>query len=432
MESKEAKQLVILGNGFDLNLGLKTKFEDYFDSILEGFGPLIRRIKFYNTMVKRRNKFIPVRSLKEFDNTFEEIYDELHGEKQFLLLKFIIDSMHERVSNRIIDYRKKYIDTNDIKYERDLHLLNGIEINLIDKKEEIENSITESDKEDQKLTFWDIYFLYLKNKKILTIDPNWSDVEKQILNFFKEKDETSKNIYYEMIRDDMWDNGDAELKTVVKTLERHYNFSLKNIDNYLYNELIHFSKGFLDYLNDVYKEQYSSFIKQQCRWDFIDEKIADYKSYELLNFNYTDAKGNKCVKQIHIHGDKDKVDEIPIIGINAEDLTVNKEHAFKLTKQYQLISNENNKIEKLDLENIDKIIFYGHSLALADYQYFRNIFDRINLVESSVQLIFKYSKGYENYDSIFKLLDRYSQDINIDVTTTLTLENRLKVEEIPD
>lgn len=32
MASEEASQLVILGNGFDLKLGLATKFEDYLNS----------------------------------------------------------------------------------------------------------------------------------------------------------------------------------------------------------------------------------------------------------------------------------------------------------------------------------------------------------------------------------------------------------------
>lgn len=35
MENEEAKQLVILGNGFDLHFKQKTKFEDYIYSLLK-------------------------------------------------------------------------------------------------------------------------------------------------------------------------------------------------------------------------------------------------------------------------------------------------------------------------------------------------------------------------------------------------------------
>lgn len=42
----------------------------------------------------------------------------------------------------------------------------------------------------------------------------------------------------------------------------------------------------------------------------------------------------------------------------------------------------------------------------------------------------KYNKGHENYDSVFELLDHYSKDVGVDIVTTLTLENRLKMKNI--
>lgn len=244
---------------------------------------------------------------------------------------------------------------------------------------------------------------------------------------------------YEKVKEKKWhEKGDL----LQQLMGEYYKFIDTNVDNFFYRELILFSQNFVTYLDKIYGQSYDGSTKNYCQkrrndlMENITNSINDFghishDKYELLNFNYTHAGTNDCVNEINIHGSLNGKEK-PIIGINVAGLTSNKKHAFKLTKQYQLISNEDNRIEKLDLENIDKIVFYGHSLALADYQYFRNIFDRINLVESSVQLIFKYSKGYENYDSIFKLLDRYSQDIDIDITTTLTLENRLKVEEITD
>ena len=93
----------------------------------------------------------------------------------------------------------------------------------------------------------------------------------------------------------------------------------------------------------------------------------------------------------------------------------------------------------MDLTNISTLVFYGHSLALADYQYFKNIFDRVDLLKSSVRLIFKYSIfdperkeeiQKDNYDSVYNLLKHYSDDTGVDVITTLILENRLKLQEI--
>lgn len=65
---------------------------------------------------------------------------------------------------------------------------------------------------------------------------------------------------------------------------------------------------------------------------------------------------------------------------------------------------------------LKRLFFYGHFLALADYQYFKGIFDRVHLLDSNVELIFKYSIYDEekkenilkdNYNQVFNLLKRY-------------------------
>lgn len=442
MESKEAKQLVILGNGFDLKLGLETKFEDYLNSFSidedkNKLDVLFNNLKECSKARVQRNPY-NILINDNLNNIREKITEinkyvksiEKEDYKKKSLLEFYINAECNQIKLDTIPTLKRNNYYSQV-YNQRAKLLEQ----MIDKYYVNRNI---------QITFWDLYFLYLRDLKGPTVIFNWCDVESQILNFYTDKpNQKAKYEEFDSIIFDIshnknvkWNQYECNKKfwLIIYTLYSNYNLSSDDIDEYLYQELIRFSQNFVDYLKDQYSQCYygRDDYKLNDRWDFIDEKIADAKKYELLNFNYTNAEGYGCVKQIHIHGNEDKNTETPIIGVNVEDLKSNKEHAFKLTKQYQLISNENNKVGKLDLENIDRIIFYGHSLALADYQYFRNIFDRINLVESSVQLILKYSKGYENYDSIFKLLDRYSQDIDIDITTTLTLENRLKVEEIPD
>ena len=303
-----------------------------------------------------------------------------------------------------------------------------------------------SENYQKNLSFWDLYFLFLRNENKMTKDSNWCDVEKQILNFYCHIMTHSARIDEDTVYDIMCDfleGKDIEPKfrnfcLIISTLNRENAVSNIGIDNYLYNELIKFSKNFIAYLSDNYDSQ--SEDMHGCNMQlFLDERVADGNKYELLDFNYTNFKMNNCINLIHIHGDKDLEDNLPIIGINADDLDSNERHAFKLTKQYQLISNENYKLEELDLTNINKIIFYGHSLALADYQYFKNIFDRVDLLKSSVKLIFKYSIfdperkeeiQKDNYDSVYNLLKHYSDDTGVDVITTLILENRLKLQEI--
>lgn len=443
MASEEASQLVILGNGFDLKLGLATKFEDYLNSFsiddnIKKLNILFNDLKEYSKAEIQQDPYNMSindnldnisEKISEIDKYIESIEKDNYQKKS--LLEFYINTECNQIKLDLIPTLKRNNYYSRV-YNQRAELLEQ----MIDKYYVNRNI---------QITFWDLYFLYLRDLKEPTVIFNWNDVELQILNFYTKKlyrrygENVTNYEGFNLIVQSFKNNPvkwsyyeDEKLWLIIYTLHKSYNFTSNEIDRYLYQELIRFSQNFVDYLKSQYSQYYygRNDYKLNSRWNFIDEKIAGSEKYELLNFNYTNAEGYGCIKQIHIHGNKDKHNEIPVIGINAEDLTSNKEHAFKLTKQYQLISSENNKVEKLDLENIKRIVFYGHSLALADYQYFRNIFDRIRLAESSVQLVFKHSKGHEDYDSIFKLLDHYSKDVGVDIATTLTLENRLKTEKI--
>lgn len=45
-------------------------------------------------------------------------------------------------------------------------------------------------------------------------------------------------------------------------------------------------------------------------------------------------------------------------------------------------------------------------------------------------MILKEAIQKDNYDNVYYLLKHYSEDTEVDVTTTLILENRLKLQEI--
>ena len=56
--------------------------------------------------------------------------------------------------------------------------------------------------------------------------------------------------------------------------------------------------------------------------------------------------------------------------------------------------------------------FYGHSLSEADYSYFQSIFDYYDLYKNNkVSLTFYYSKGYENYDAVYRLISVYGKSL---------------------
>ena len=95
-------------------------------------------------------------------------------------------------------------------------------------------------------------------------------------------------------------------------------------------------------------------------------------------------------------------------------------------------NNPNNILPKNDGTPIE-IKFYGHSLSEADYSYFQSIFDYYHIYDNSnVSLLFYYSEGYEQIDSIYKLINDYgktmiNQDQGKNLIHKLLLENRLKI-----
>lgn len=89
--------------------------------------------------------------------------------------------------------------------------------------------------------------------------------------------------------------------------------------------------------------------------------------------------------------------------------------------------NENNPVA---------IKFYGHSLGEADYSYFQSIFDYYDLYKNNkVSLTFYYSKGFENYDAVYRLINVYGKSLankeqGKNLIHKLLLENRLHIQEV--
>lgn len=95
-------------------------------------------------------------------------------------------------------------------------------------------------------------------------------------------------------------------------------------------------------------------------------------------------------------------------------------------------------------DDINEIIFYGHSLGESDYSYFQSIFDHYNLYNSDLSLKFGFSfhGGHSLDDSIEKQSNRVSKLINKygetldnkdhakNLLHKLLIENRLSIFEI--
>lgn len=189
------------------------------------------------------------------------------------------------------------------------------------------------------------------------------------------------------------------------------------------------------------------------------------KNVQILNFNYTrlGIKNNEPLFMKNIHGiyfdvqksqNKEEQDneneeindvaeyESPIIfGIDYTD-NINPERPFyKFTKTFRVsvleVENNENK-NNLYLNQVKEIIIYGHSLNNQDYSYFHAIFNVLNLNTGDVKIIFCYSdydkkdRSVENLIALQKLIDKYEKDFNIPrgLYQRLMMENRIEVRKI--
>ena len=152
---------------------------------------------------------------------------------------------------------------------------------------------------------------------------------------------------------------------------------------------------------------------------------------------YSNVHGKLCNKQCS----EDCVSSSVIFGIDDKLIQLQKTNELRLfSKTYRKMSDTSTPISilpKNDGQPIE-IKFYGHSLSEADYSYFQSIFDFYNLYDNyNVSLLFYYSKGYEQNDEIYRLINSYgktleNKDRGKNLIHKLLLENRLKIVEVPE
>nr|WP_273399357.1 AbiH family protein [Bifidobacterium indicum] len=194
---------------------------------------------------------------------------------------------------------------------------------------------------------------------------------------------------------------------------------------------------------------------------FIEPKVHRLNTHHLesvgiLDFNYTDPAplyGNDTPPILNVHGlAKDKN---IIFGIDGKNLNPNQLHyasTVKFTKTYRLMALSNKPHHSLvrpyiagSPDGATKVIkFFGHSLSDADYSYFQAIFDAVKLQKSNTRLIFYYNQNRpdgttaqeEMREKVNRLITTYSATLDNDdhgrnLLHKLLLEGRLIIKHAP-
>ena len=180
----------------------------------------------------------------------------------------------------------------------------------------------------------------------------------------------------------------------------------------------------------------------------------DFESVSILNFNYTDptplpGNGTPLIQNVHGRAQTKNI----IFGIDGKNLNPNQLHyasTVKFSKTYRLMALRDEPSHSLvrpyiagSPDGATKVIkFFGHSLSDADYSYFQAIFDEVNLYESNTRLIFYYNQNRpdgtnaqeEMHEKINRLITTYGATLDNDhhgrnLLHKLLLEGRLIIRQ---
>lgn len=411
-------QLLIIGNGFDLHCGLKSSYRDFFRSaILNPIGgelALKRQkaqfigfwenllIKYYECNQYDNYSWCDIESI--IKKTLEMIYVKSeHCEKGLWTYALYATENNIDLNNSELDFSiiEEYILECCLLKINEAHRRSSYDdrLNLLNKY--LQSELKKLEKRFCK---------YLKNN-IDNLNNESGLNEKYIVNaanLLAQITEFTEADFSDM--DDIIDNHEEENEIYgLYDLEERFETELsKDFNNLCYVNILSFNyTNLFDILN----------FKSPCRYSNVHGKLCNNQC------------NDNCSSSNVIFGIDDSV-------IQSQGVDSNLRLFSKTYRKMLAFSDPINILPPKD--KIIEIKFYGHSLSEADHSYFQSIFDYYDLYSNNnVSLIFYYSKGYENYDAVYKLINKYGETLNNkdqgnNLLHKLLLENRLKIAIIHD
>lgn len=299
MSTENEEVLYVIGNGFDLNLGLKTSYNDFFEYI----------------DVNRMRKIVDLLR-KDRKNIKEYTIDRLNT---------LLNKLKE---NDLILENNKYV--NAIRKNIEQNLLEEIKYNIYSLHKEIFTML----KSKNTFRFVDEYGIFILFLLLTNVEKNeWQWVEEQILNYINDIIDICSNNFDEIssyIKDE-WDEIELNLEIYRKLVVKEKN--LKTVEEKFYKN-INITKA-----NELV---YKSLIK-----------ILERKSNEYINTIkkvITDEKELECIEKNYEYYVQNIIYEIEYINFILEIWFTDSRKKIEFD-EYNLEILNINENEKLSLEN---------------------------------------------------------------------------------
>ncbi|MDY4159146.1 MAG: AbiH family protein [Candidatus Onthovivens sp.] len=405
MENENKKQLIILGNGFDLACGLKSSYNDFFEQRFEKVKKvnrdrIIKTIPKYKPNNKGSVLNFKVHSLeKPVFNTFKNGYDDKVNYFDLLFLGTRTYMNFDNLSWSNIEQILQ--ETLQIVYK-------DADGAIFNDKEELNNRA----KELEKKCFSNYEFKSNEDKLNLI---------KFILHIF------NKTI------------GDNNIKKSLEQYETIFGHFITNSINLNTKYLENVQKKLTQLIDQEAKESYVLNFNYSAT-PLLDPQILNIKRLS----NWRNIHGlsrwdsNSRIQVIHKYGNNSIRLPRPIFGISKYD-EVKNEFLSKEDPIYQFTKTKRReeKLQQgsrfLDFEfnnNTEKnanfshftvpcdtnlVTIFGHSLGMTDYDYFKDIFQKLDLANGNLQLkIYYYQSDLPLLKtSLYNMLEEYSHDVSM-------------------
>ena len=405
MENNESiKQLLIIGNGFDLACGLKSSYKDFFDNYLNPISSTSSKMYW--------EQYFKIMSYLNDDYSWTDIETQIFMQLQnieFLIENNLLkskyyadrDSLEEQI-NFILTENNKNATLDSLM--NTFYLLYSIfEYSIIDNSLKLNNVLSKIKNDLLKLEGH--FTKYLRNE----IQNANNKIEKN--------NENATNIFTE--------NGYfIKSKLLFATLLLfHINVNVSETPLSMPPiEILHNTANSNLTINNLDVCYLSNF-----------DNVENY----VLSFNYTNPFQFSNLRNIHGNLMNGNI----IFGIDYDKVnTFFSNQPTQFTKSYRILENKLNSNIVIPAD-INKILFYGHGLGEADYSYFQAIFDTVDLYHSNTQLVFFWNNFNEEdqykiqVERVTNLIEKYGQtfankDHGRNLFTKLLLENRIIFEQI--
>jgi len=445
----ESKEVLIMGNGFDLACKLKTSYEDFFYD------------KYYLKMIYQKYS-------KDHKISQKQAVETVKGS----FIKLFNDALTNKL--RLDDFTEFNSKSNG--WARNLFKQQFVQLF---KDYDIK------DMQPQTPTNWDVIFISAMILMDNRLPKKWCDIEKIIFEVIttvltNDNSAFSKEYFSE----------DESRSYFIKLVNYVFKESRKSLATSMLDNLQQFEVSFGNYIQEQIKYYGKAYIenaaKLLCKITGSSDK--NHVMLDVINFNYSldeniidlllkegslpnikinswtnihgiafwnDKKRKKFITETHGESLTNKL-SAPIFGIDGHDILSSEGNELNLddpriifTKSFRLIDNNVNVMRDKThnfQEKVDKIIFYGHSLGRADYSYFESLFDMYEIYNGNTELNFYYHTSEKKLDNrvserkvlkkIVNLLTSYGKTLSDqhgeNIVNKLVLEQQLNLLPSPN